>query len=80
VPHTRASRLNPASEDLREMPICANCELEVPWTPVQRGGNTFCCAGCALGGPCSCSYDNFDYSDASSNRLSTREYRHAPYL
>jgi hypothetical protein len=65
VPHPRASGPQVATEDRREMSICATCELEVPWTPLQRGGKTFCCAGCAAGGPCTCSYDNFDPESSS---------------
>src|SRR5438046_2977456 len=42
----------------RETVICATCELEVPWTPVRRGARAYCCEGCAVGGPCSCSYDD----------------------
>ncbi|MEZ4597019.1 MAG: hypothetical protein R3C32_09385 [Chloroflexota bacterium] len=32
--------------------------------PLFRGGLPFCCAGCAAGGPCTCSYDR-DQSDAT---------------
>src|SRR5207244_9452306 len=42
----------------RETVICATCELEVPWTPVRRGARAYCCEGCAVGGPCFCSYDD----------------------
>jgi hypothetical protein len=42
----------------RERVVCATCELEVPWTPVRYGNDTYCCHGCAAGGPCSCSYDD----------------------
>src|SRR5205809_8016486 len=42
----------------RETVICATCELEVPWTPVRLGARAYCCEGCAVGGPCFCSYDD----------------------
>lgn len=37
---------------------CANCGADIPWRPVLRAGQPFCCAGCAQGGPCVCSYDD----------------------
>lgn len=37
---------------------CANCDIEIEWGPTILRGTTFCCEGCARGGPCSC-----DYSD-----------------
>lgn len=36
---------------------CANCAIEFDWTPVDQHGLTYCCSGCADGGPCSCEYD-----------------------
>ncbi len=36
---------------------CANCGLEIEWEPVVVEGVPYCCGGCALGGPCCCSYD-----------------------
>jgi hypothetical protein len=36
---------------------CAACELEIDWTPVEQADQYYCCAGCAAGGPCYCSYD-----------------------
>ncbi len=37
--------------------LCASCEIEVIWPPVEQGGLRYCCSGCAMGGPCCCSYD-----------------------
>ncbi len=37
--------------------LCANCGLEIDWEPVVAEGRTYCCGGCARGGPCYCSYD-----------------------
>ena len=36
---------------------CVTCELEIAGRPEFLAGLPFCCAGCAVGGPCSCSYD-----------------------
>lgn len=38
-------------------PRCANCGVEIPWRPAVHHGRTYCCGGCAQGGPCYCSYD-----------------------
>jgi hypothetical protein len=37
--------------------ICASCELEIQGSPTINAGLPFCCAGCAAGGPCTCTYD-----------------------
>jgi hypothetical protein len=39
------------------LPHCANCGVEIPWRPAFHRGKTYCCGGCAQGGPCYCSYD-----------------------
>jgi hypothetical protein len=36
---------------------CASCELALSGPPVYRRDETYCCLGCAEGGPCICSYD-----------------------
>ncbi len=36
---------------------CANCEADFAWLPLVHHGLSFCCPGCAVGGPCSCSYE-----------------------
>jgi hypothetical protein len=41
---------------LRPVPRCANCDIEILWTPVYRQGIAYCCTGCAAGGPCNCDY------------------------
>lgn len=43
---------NTQSEVLR----CANCDIEILWTPTIVQGKAYCCTGCAAGGPCSCDY------------------------
>jgi hypothetical protein len=34
--------------------ICDNCGLEYVGAGITVGGNIYCCAGCARGGPCIC--------------------------
>lgn len=36
---------------------CANCGIEVTEERTVVDGITYCCRGCASGGPCYCSYD-----------------------
>jgi hypothetical protein len=54
----------------RETPSCANCGAEIPWPPAIHRGETFCCGGCAQGGPCYCSYDltTFDWLYPATRR------------
>lgn len=40
-------------------PRCANCDIEILWTPVVVGEKTYCCRGCAAGGPCNCDYSQY---------------------
>jgi hypothetical protein len=38
--------------------VCATCGFWVrATTGVELDGRTYCCQGCAIGGPCYCSYD-----------------------
>lgn len=45
------------SPPVSNLPQCANCGVPIPWRPVVHRGKTYCCGGCAQGGPCYCSYD-----------------------
>ena len=36
---------------------CGTCGVEIPLLPAVHRGKTYCCGGCAQGGPCYCSYD-----------------------
>ena len=36
--------------------ICANCEIKTTWKPTIINGKSYCCEGCAEGGPCICDY------------------------
>ena len=49
--------------DRTEPRLCANCGAEIHWPPAMHRGKTYCCGGCAQGGPCYCSYDlaSFDW-------------------
>jgi hypothetical protein len=38
---------------------CANCDIEILWPPTVVEGKTYCCVGCAAGGPCSCDYSQY---------------------
>ncbi len=44
---------------------CVTCEAEIRGAPTFDTGLPFCCAGCAAGGPCLCSYDIEAAEDAS---------------
>jgi len=39
---------------------CANCEIEFLWPPIVAQERTYCCSGCATGGPCCCDYSQYD--------------------
>jgi hypothetical protein len=43
---------------------CATCRIEIPGRVTFHLGLPFCCAGCAAGGPCTCSYDDEPRADA----------------
>jgi hypothetical protein len=36
---------------------CVTCQFPIDWKPTFHVGLAFCCAGCAISGPCTCSYD-----------------------
>ena len=40
----------------RQVVRCANCDIEILWPSTVVQGKTFCCTGCAAGGPCNCDY------------------------
>lgn len=66
-----------------ETPHCANCGVEIPWRPAVYRGQTYCCGGCAQGGPCYCSYDLMDVSvgvtgDRVMGSWGAREHAHLP--
>jgi len=42
---------------------CENCGIMIRWQPTIIGDKTYCCLGCAQGGPCECDYDNLPPPD-----------------
>ena len=52
-----------------DLPQCANCGVEIPWRPAIHRGKTYCCGGCAQGGPCYCSYDLTERDSRRPHRL-----------
>ena len=38
---------------------CANCDIDILWPAVVVQGKTYCCTGCAAGGPCNCDYSQY---------------------
>jgi hypothetical protein len=59
------SRKEIAKPSHEEALHCANCDIEILWSPTIVAGKPFCCTGCAAGGPCNC-----DYSQYSSVKIS----------
>jgi hypothetical protein len=59
---SRKEIANPSHEEALH---CANCDIEILWSPTIVAGKPFCCTGCAAGGPCNC-----DYSQYSSVKIS----------
>jgi hypothetical protein len=57
------------SESLRrvqQQPLrCSNCDIDILWPPTVVQGKTFCCTGCAAGGPCSCDYSQYRSTNIS---------------
>lgn len=50
-----------------EQPIvCATCGIIIHWQPTIVDGLSYCCPGCAQGGPCNCDYDNLPQPGQSS--------------
>jgi|GEM_PF-1245838 len=39
---------------------CANCEIEFLWPSIVVQEKTYCCTGCATGGPCCCDYSQYN--------------------
>lgn len=50
------------------LPHCANCGMEIAWRPAIHHGESYCCGGCAQGGPCYCSYDLGEFAPRRSQR------------
>ncbi|HYU72655.1 MAG TPA: hypothetical protein VEL31_08235 [Ktedonobacteraceae bacterium] len=45
---------------IQQQPLrCANCDIDILWPPTVVQGKTYCCTGCAAGGPCNCDYSQY---------------------
>jgi hypothetical protein len=44
-------------------PTCRSCGIVIRWQPTIVEDKTYCCIGCAQGGPCVCDYDNLPRAD-----------------
>ena len=51
---------------MQQYPVCATCGIVILWQPTVIDGQTYCCLGCAQGGPCECDYDNLPDLDATN--------------
>lgn len=47
-------------------PTCHTCGITIRWKPTIVEAKTYCCLGCALGGPCDCDYDNLPQEDEAN--------------
>ena len=60
---------------------CANCDIEILWPPIVVQEKTYCCTGCAAGGPCNCDYSLYRSVNISGvihyldNEISTSEWK-----
>jgi hypothetical protein len=52
--------------------VCTSCEGPIAGRAEYHVGLPFCCAGCVVGGPCTCSYDDVA-SDAAGQEPPVRE-------
>ncbi len=50
--HTHTERSARSEHGVR----CANCDIEILWPAVVVQNTSYCCTGCAAGGPCTCDY------------------------
>src|SRR5260221_430888 len=39
--------------------IFSTIDIDILWPPTVAQGKTFCCTGCAAGGPCNCDYSQY---------------------
>jgi hypothetical protein len=59
--------------------VCENCGIAIRWQPTIVGGKTFCCLGCARGGPCECDYDNLPHLGEMNALVVCRACELAPH-
>ncbi len=58
-PHQKQRENTPGPSQGQGPIRCANCDIEILWPPVVVQGKTYCCTGCAAGGPCNCDYSEY---------------------
>ncbi|HEY7349166.1 MAG TPA: hypothetical protein VH599_12710 [Ktedonobacterales bacterium] len=56
----------PLAQNPQSLRRCANCDIEIAWSPIISDGLAYCCTGCAQGGPCSCDYS--EHANTPSRR------------
>lgn len=54
---------------------CANCKIEIHWTPTVIDGESYCCVGCSQGGPCSCDYSRLPREGDESALVCSRVHQ-----
>ena len=57
--------------------VCANCEIAFDWTPAVQAERTYCCTGCAAGGPCTCDYASLSRPEAAPGAVRPLAYTEA---
>lgn len=50
---------HPLQHSQQMPPRCANCDIDILWPVIVVRGKTYCCLGCAAGGPCTCDYSEY---------------------
>ncbi len=59
-----ADAAEPSLKRAHPLPRCVNCDIEIAWPPTIANSQTYCCPGCAQGGPCTCDYSQHSDPDA----------------
>jgi hypothetical protein len=59
INHSQHEDLRDAAQEMQNPPHCANCDIDILWPPTVVQGITYCCVGCAAGGPCCCDYSQY---------------------
>ncbi|GCE19503.1 hypothetical protein [Dictyobacter kobayashii] len=57
--HEQSESAQAVSAHVQKPLRCANCDIEILWSPTVQRGQTYCCTGCAAGGPCCCDYSQY---------------------
>ncbi|GCF10199.1 hypothetical protein [Dictyobacter arantiisoli] len=57
--HKQRKQNKAISANSQKPPRCANCDIDILWPPTMVAETTYCCTGCAAGGPCCCDYSQY---------------------